>query len=117
MVTEDIEIIGGKFEHLGKTYDCTYLIERDIKTITREAEDSHKGVLDSLYKRETLQPSKARVYIDDKGSIVYLMLVYTIDYKESRLKRTACGDYYPVSDRDKTNLLLFPHPYQGSICW
>lgn len=117
MITENIEIVGGKFEHLGKTYDCSYLIERDIKTITREAEDSHKGVLDSLYKRETLQPSKARVYIDSKGSIAYLMLTYTIDYKDSTVKRTACGDYYPVSDRDETDLLLFPHPYQGSICW
>ena len=117
MITENIEIVGGKFEHLGKTYDCSYLIERDIKTITREAEDSHKGVLDSLYKRETLQPSKARVYIDSKGSIAYLMLTYTIDYKDSTVKRTACGDYYPVSDSDETDILLFPHPYQGSICW
>ena len=37
------------------------IIKRDIKTITKEADDTHKGELDSLYKRETLQPSKARV--------------------------------------------------------
>lgn len=117
MVTTDIEIIGGKFEYHGKTYDCSYLIKRDIKTITREAEDTHKGVLDNLYKRDTLQPSKARVYIDGNGTIVYLMIIYTIEYKEGRTRRTACGDYYPVSDRDESGLLLFPHPYQGSICW
>lgn len=117
MVTEDIEVIGGKFEYHGETYDCSHLVRRDIETITREADDTHKGVLDSLYKRDTLKPIKARVYIDDKGTIVYLMLIYTIDYKESLHKRTACGDYYPVSKMDSSDTLLLPHSYQGSICW
>lgn len=117
MVTEEIEVVGGKFEYHDKTYDCSHLIKRDIDTITREADDTHKGVLDSLYKRETLQPYKVRVFIDSKGSIAYLMIVYRIDYKVGNSTRQACGDYYPVSDSDETDILLFPHPYQGSICW
>lgn len=117
MVTEDIEVVDGKFEYHDKTYDCSHLIKRDIKTITREAEDTHKGVLDSLYKRDTLQPYKVRVYIDSKGSIVCLMIVYRIEYKEGTSARQACGDYYPVFSRDGSDILLFPHPYQGSICW
>ena len=117
MITEDIEVIDGKFEYNGETYDCSHLIKRDIKTITREADDTHEGVLDSLYKRDTLQPYKVRAYIDDKGLIAYLMLIYSIDYKEGRARRTACGDYYPVSNMGKSDILLLPHPYQGSICW
>lgn len=30
MNTNDIKIIDGKFEHLGKEYDCKYLIETVI---------------------------------------------------------------------------------------
>ena len=117
MVTGDIEVVGGKFEYHDKTYDCSHLIKRDIETIMKEADSSHEGVLDRLYKRDTLQPYKAKVYIDSKGSIAYLMLVYRIEYKEGTSARQACGDYYPVPDRDETDIMLFPHPYQGSICW
>jgi len=40
MNINDIAIINGKFEYLGKEYDCKYLIERDKKNILREADES-----------------------------------------------------------------------------
>lgn len=115
MNINDIEINDGKFEYLGKVYDCKYLIERDKKNILREADESHKDEFDKLYYRDTLAPLKCRVYLDDKDNIVYLMIIYTVDYREGNCRRTACGDYYPLCDLGNHNLL--PHPYQASICW
>lgn len=115
MKTDDIEIIDGKFEYLGKVYDCKYLIERDKKNILREADESRKDRFDELYDRDTLAPSKCRVHLDDNDKIVYLMIIYTVDYRERNSRRTACGDYYPVGDFGEN--VLFPHPYQASICW
>ena len=116
MYTNEIEIIDGKFEYLGKVYDCKYLIERDKKNILREADESHKDTFDELYDRNTLAPSKCRVYFDYNDNIVYLMIIYTVDYRDGKCKRTACGDYYPVCNNFGENT-LFPHPYQASICW
>lgn len=111
-----LEIINGKFTYNLNTYDCSPLIERDKRNILREAEETHKGVIDSLYIQESLQPYRCRAYTDNNGNIIYLMIIYTITYKEGKnLNRTACGDYYSFTDR--TNGKLFPHPYQGSICW
>lgn len=116
MNTKDIEIIDGKFEYLGNEYDCKYLIERDKKNILHEADESHKDEFDKLYDRDTLEPLKCRVYLDYNGKIAYLMIIYTVDYRDSEEgKRTACGDYYPECNFGKNT--LFPHPYQASICW
>lgn len=115
MNTNDIEIIDGKFEYLGKEYDCKYLIERDKKNILREADESHKDEFDKLYDRDTLTPLKCRVYLDDNDKIVYLMIIYSVDYREGNCMRTACGDYYPECNFGGNT--LFPHPYQASICW
>ena len=115
MNINDIEIIDGKFEYLSKEYDCKYLIERDKKNILREADESHKDEFDKLYDRNTLAPLKCRVYLDDNDNIVYLMIIYTVDYREGNCKRTACGDYYPVCNFGGN--VLFSHPYQASICW
>ena len=121
MNKNDIEIIDGKFEYLGKEYDCKYLIERDKRNILREAETSHKDTFDELYDRNTLEPLKCRVYLDDNDKIVYLMIFYTIDYSKGNgrrfayCKRIACGDYYPECNFGEN--ALFPHPYQASICW
>lgn len=115
MNKNEIVIIDNKFEYLGKEYDCEYLIERDKKNILREADESHKDTFDELYDRGTLAPSKCRVYLDDAGKIMYLMIIYTIDYREGKSKRLACGDYYPECNFGEN--ALFPHPYQASICW
>ena len=115
MNTNDIEIIDGKFEYLGKVYDCKYLIERDKKNILREADESHKDTFDKLYYRDTLSPLKCRVYLDNNDKIVYLMIIYTVDYRDGKCKRTACGDYYPECNFGEN--VLFPNPYQASICW
>lgn len=115
MNKNDIEIIDGKFEYLGKEYNCEYLIERDKKNILREADESHKDAFDEVYDRNTLVPSKCRVYLDDNNNIVYLMIIYTIDYKYIKSKGFACGDYYTKSNFAKNTIL--PHPYQASICW
>ena len=115
MDTNEIKIIDGKFEYLGKVYDCKYLIERDKKNILREADESHKDEFDELYDRDTLAPLNCRVYLDNNDRIVYVMIIYTVDYRDGKCKRTACGDYYPMCDLG--NNKLFPHPYQASICW
>ena len=111
----DIEINDGKFEYLGKEYDCKYVIERDKKNILREADESHKDTFDNLYDRDTLAPLKCRVYLVDNDKIVYLMIIYTVNYREGNSRRTACGDYYPECNFGGN--ALFPHPYQASICW
>lgn len=119
MNKNEIEIIDGKFEYLGKEYDCKYLIERDKKNILSEADESHKDTFDKLYDRDTLTPSKCRVYLDNNDKIMYLMIIYTVDYREGKSKRLACGDYYPVISFDENPQFhtLFPDPYQASICW
>lgn len=88
-----LEIINGKFNYNFNTYDCSSLIERDKRNILREAEETHNGVIDRLYIRESLQPHRCHAYTDDNGNIIYLMIIYTITYKEGKdLKRIACGD-------------------------
>ena len=113
MQNEEITINNSKFEYLGNTYDCKYIIERDKENILREADESHKDLFDRLYYRNTLAPLKCRVYLDNKDKIVYLMIIYTIDYRVGNSRRLACGDYYPVNE----GYTIYPHPYQASICW
>lgn len=109
-------IVSGCFTYNGREYDCNYLIERDKQVILREADDSHKEAFDKLYIRESLEADRCRIYADENDNIIYLMIIYTIKYRDCNSKRTACGDYYPfyVGDGGK---LLPPHPYQGMICW
>jgi hypothetical protein len=115
MIQEDYPIIDGHFEYDGKTYDCTIAIERDIKVILQEAETSHKDSFDELYNRDSLVPYKVHIYLDKEDKPVFGVIIYLIEYKEykdSNLKRTACGGYYPFWGN-----VLLPHPYQESICW
>ena len=112
---EEYPIKDNGFEYLGKHYDCQFAIKRDVKMILQEAETSHKDVFDELYNRDSLTPVKVRLFIDDRGEPIYGMIIYTIDYKNQNVKRTACGNYYPVWTLSE--LALMPHPYQGSVCW
>lgn len=114
MIKKDYPIINNGFEYQGKHYDCHYAIERDKKMILQEAETSHKDNFDEFYDRNTLRPYKIRLYVDDNNIPIYGMVIYIIDYKKEQMSRSACGGYYRfVID----NTVLFPHPYQESICW
>jgi hypothetical protein len=100
------------FEYHGKMYDCSYAIKRDIKMILQEAETSHKGTFDELYDRQSLKAGRIRIYLDKEDKPIFGMVIYSVEYKDKRLKRCACGGYYPFRDNQ-----LFPHLYQESICW
>lgn len=114
---EDIPVKDGKFEYKGKTFDCSYLIERDKKVILREADSSHADTFDKLYDRDSLKAVRAKLDIGKDGGIETLMIVYTIDYKApDTSSRLACGDYYPFCLL-RGDTLFFQSAYQGSICW
>lgn len=112
MITKEIQITDKKFKYLSQTYDCSLAIERDIKFILKEAETSHKDIFDKSYKKETLQADKVRVFFDEDDTPIFAMILYLIYNKAGNYKRMACGDYYRVYEN-----LVFPHPYQCSICW
>ena len=116
MTNEDIAINGNEFEYMGETYDCSRAIKRDIEHIIDEANKSHKDSFEELYDKDTLTPEKVRVYIVNDEPI-YAMVLYTINYRVGTIKRTACGDYYPISRVFGGKPSLFPHLFQGSICW
>ncbi len=103
------------FTYNQKEYDCSILVKRDKENILRQADCSHKGVIDSLYIRESLQPVRCAVYADENDNIVYFMIIYEIKYKNLTASRSACGDYYPFSELRGNK--LFTHPFQGQICW
>ena len=111
---EEYPIKDNGFEYLGKYYDCQFAIKRDVKMILQEAETSHKDVFDELYDKSTLRPDKIRIFVDKYYVPIYGMIIYLIDYKEGDNSRYACGGYYPFVFED---LVLYPHPYQESICW
>ena len=100
------------FEYLENKYDCEMAIKLDKELIIQEAETSHKDSFDELYDRNSLEPLKVILEVDDNENPIYGMIVYTIKYKNENTKRTACGFYYPIFD-----YMLMPHHYQGSICW
>ena len=103
------------FEYLDKHYNCQFAIKRDIKMILQEAESSHKDTFDKLYDRSTLRPDKIRIFVDENDVPIYGMIIYLIDYKEEQNNsRCACGGYYIF---EFNNSVLYPHPYQESICW
>lgn len=112
MKHEEYPIIGNGFECNDKTYDCSYAIKRDIRMILQEAEESHKDSFDILYDRKSLKANKVRIFLDEKDSPIFGMVIYLIKYKDGSWERCACGSYYPFY-ADK----LLPHPYQESICW
>lgn len=112
MTTKEIQITDKKFSYLSKTYDCSLAIERDTDLILKEAETSHKEIFDKSYKRETLQADKIRVFFDKDDTPIFAMILYLIFNKAGNYKRMACGDYYRIYEN-----LVFPHPYQCSICW
>ena len=117
---ERIEVIpvrDGKFEYKGRTFDCSYLIERDKEVILREADSSHADTFDKLYDRNSLKAVKAKLNIGRNGDIETVMIGYTIDYKAPDTShRLACGDYYPFYLL-RGDTLFFQSNYQGSICW
>lgn len=114
MVQEEYPIKNKCFELNEKTYDCTFAIERDIKMILQEAKTSHKETFNKLYDKSTLRPNKIRLYIDKNNVPICGMIIYLIDYKEGNNSRYACGGYYIF---ELNNSVLYPHPYQESICW
>lgn len=93
-------------------FDCTRAIKKDIECIVRQAEATNKEEFHELYKTDSIKPEKVKLFVDDNDNIVYTLILYTIEYKDGNLTRCACGNYYPV----KRNT-LFPHSFQGSICW
>ena len=109
---EECPIINNKFENDGVEYDCTSIIKYDKNVIFAEAEQSHKGVLEELYDKETLSPKSIRLFFDDKNEPILGMVLYTIKYKANEVRRTACGNYYPIRDNKISH-----HLFQGSICW
>lgn len=111
---EEYPIKNNGFEYLGNHYDCQLAIKRDVKMILQEAETSHKDTFDELYDRNTLRPDKIRIFVDGDNIPIYGMIIYLIDYKEENWSRCACGGYYKF---EFNNSVLFPHPYQESICW
>jgi len=114
MAQEEYPIVNNCFEFDGKTYNCSYAIKRDIKMILQEAEISHKDSFDELYDRSTLRPDKIRISVDGNNVPAFGMIIYLIDYKEEHNSRYACGGYYIF---ELNNSVLYPHPYQESICW
>ena len=111
---EEYPIKDNGFEHLGKYYDCQFAIKRDVKMILQEAETSHKDTFDKLYDRSTLRPDKIRIFVDENNVPICGIIIYLIDYKEEHKSRYACGGYYIF---ELNNSVLYPHPYQESICW
>ena len=113
MKTEEIRITGNEFEWMGVRYDISLCIERDIELIKQEAERTHGGVLDVLYVRESLCPTRVRLFLDGDGKPSYMMVIYEISYRNGNCFRRVCGDYYPIGK----GTIVYPHPYQASICW
>ena len=111
---EEYPIVNNCFEFNSKIYDCKSAIERDIKMIIQEAETSHKDSFDKLYNRNTLRPDKIRIFVDRDNVPIYGMIIYLIDYKDGNNSRYACGGYYGF---DFGSSVLYPHPFQESICW
>ncbi len=112
MKSEEYPIEDNRFEYNGIHYYCDFAIENDTKLIIQEAETSHKDSFDKLYDRTTLKPEKIRVFVDEKEKFIYGLIIYVINYKNGRVGRYACGNYYPFWENN-----LMPHPYQASICW
>ena len=114
-MTDEITINSNEFEYLGKKFECGYAIKRDTQNIIREAKSSHSGDFERLYDTNSLKPSKMRLYFE-QNTPIYCMIIYTIDYKDQKVSRLACGDYYPLHET-ADGFVVAPHPFQASICW
>ena len=112
MKTVEVKIESDVFEYEGTKYGCSSVLSRDMKSIIREAEESHNGDFYRTYIKESLRPEKVRLFLDNDDVPVFGMVIYLIDYKVDKCSRYACGNYYPIYDN-----ILTPHPYQASICW
>ena len=123
MNTKEIEVPFNEectgFIYNGDFYDCEFLMKIEKPQILLEAENSHKDEINNMYDKHSLKPFEAKLYLDENNSIVFLMVVYLIYYKDHSKGRTACGSYQPNLNiiRIKDNFVVFPHPYQNSICW
>lgn len=111
---EEIVTKDDEFEYMGIRYDISLVVKRDKELIYQEADRTHSGVLDDLYIRESLSPSRVKLYVDQNSTILYIMVVYLISYKDGKCQRMACGDYYPIGIG---GYKVYPHPYQARICW
>lgn len=111
---QEIDIHDNKFSYLDKEIDCRTAIKNDIAVIKREAMESHRD-FNRLYDTSSIVPQRVRIFLMD-DILLYCMIIYTIQYKDSNNGRYACGNYYPFYDRGET-MFVSPHPYQGSICW
>ena len=115
MKQEEIKIENDSFEYMGKTYKCKVAIIFDTDLILKEAEESHPDYTE-LYNKETFRPDRIRVFINERTEeLVMGMIIYLIDYKNSKTSRTACGGYYPIYTGTLNSLSVLP--YQYSICW
>ena len=121
----EIDVNSDNFEYNGIKFDCELVVARDKELILQEAEKSHKEALETLYDKESLTQQQVKLYVDDNGNPVYLMMIYVIKYKDPSYGvlgtgRLACGDYYPIELGYVNNNgfnAVYPHPYQTSICW
>ena len=111
---EECPIKDNGFEYLGNHYDCQFAIKRDMEMILQEAEISHKDTFNEVYDRNTLRANKIRIFVDERNTPIYGIIIYLIDYKDVNCSRLACGGYYPFEFGFSC---LSPHPYQESICW
>lgn len=118
MKIEEVNVHSDEFEFKGKKYDCELVTKRDKELILQEAETSHKEAIETLYDKETLRADHVKLYVDENGTPIYLMMIYIINYKEKG-GRYACGSYYPIDGSLNKNgrCVVYPHPYQTSICW
>jgi hypothetical protein len=91
MKEEKYSIVDNHFEYDGKNYDCSYAIERDIKMILSEADESHKDSFDKLYDRQSLKADKVSIFLDEENKPVFGMVIYLINYKNENSQRFACG--------------------------
>lgn len=119
----EINVNSDKFEYNGVKYDCKWVVKKDKKIILQEAEESHKEQLESMYEKDSLAPDHVKLYMDDNGNPLYLMMVYVIKYKNKSTfgtGRYACGCYQPIENglvNQEGFNVVYPHPYQGSVCW
>lgn len=94
--------------------DIEYAVKFDKDSILDEQRKSHPDAAD-IYDLNTLTPDSAKVYIVEDVP-AFLMITYTVQYKNENCLRLGCGHYHPIVKIDNS-VLAAPHPFQGSICW
>lgn len=111
-IVELEEVTSNSFEYNDIHYSCSEAIKKDVEIILNEAEANHKNDLENFYIKETIRPTKVRLFLDENNAPQFGMIIYVIDGKSGFYGRYACGNYYPIYEN-----ILLPHFFQGSICW